>query len=150
MHMLFISISFFMHWLWPPEHFWKEVLRSYILALFPIWGYKNLQYNIKYVLNIPTNPKGNQPWVLIGRTDAEAEAPILWPPDGKSWLVGEDPDAGKDWRQKEKGWQRMRWLESITNSMDMNLSKLQERMKDRGLACCSPWDHRVGHNLVIK
>ena len=103
MHMLFISISFFMHWLWPPEHFWKEVLRSYILALFPIWGYKNLQYNIKYVLNIPTNPKGNQPWVLIGRTDAEAEAPILWPPDGKSWLVGEDPDAGKDWRQKEKG-----------------------------------------------
>ena len=51
----------------------------------------------------PVNPKGNQPWILIGRTDAEAEAPILWPPDVKSQLTGKDPDAGKDWRQKEKG-----------------------------------------------
>ena len=49
------------------------------------------------------NPKGNQPWIFIGRTDAEAEAPILWPPDAKSQLIGKDPDAGKDWRQKEKG-----------------------------------------------
>ena len=49
------------------------------------------------------NPKGNQSWIFIGRTDAEAEAPILWPPDAKSWLIGKDPDAGKDWRQKEKG-----------------------------------------------
>ena len=48
------------------------------------------------------NPKGNQPWIFIGRTDAEAEAPILWPPDAKSWLTGKDPDAGKDWRQEEK------------------------------------------------
>ena len=50
----------------------------------------------------PVNPKGNQPWIFIGRTDAEVEAPILWPPDVKSWLIGKDPDAGKDWRQKEK------------------------------------------------
>ena len=49
------------------------------------------------------NLKGNQPWIFIGRTDTEAEAPILWPPDGKHWLTGKDPDAGKDWRQKEKG-----------------------------------------------
>jgi len=49
------------------------------------------------------NPKGNQPWIFIGRTDAEAEALVLWPPDVKDWLIGEDPDAGKDWRQKEKG-----------------------------------------------
>ena len=48
------------------------------------------------------NPKGNQPWILIGRTDAEAEAPVLWPPDGKSWLTGKDSDVEKDWRQKEK------------------------------------------------
>ena len=47
------------------------------------------------------NPKGNQPWILIGRTDAEAEAPVLWLPDAKSWLTGKDSDAGKDWRQKE-------------------------------------------------
>ena len=51
----------------------------------------------------PVNPKGNQPWIFIGRTDAKAEAPILWPPDAKSRLIGKDPDAGKDWRQKEKG-----------------------------------------------
>ena len=53
----------------------------------------------------PVNPKGNQPWILIGRTNAEAEAEalILWPPDAKSWLIGKDPDAGKDWKQKEKG-----------------------------------------------
>ena len=47
------------------------------------------------------NPKENQPWILIGRTDAEAEAPIIWPPDANSWLTGKDPDAGEDWRQKE-------------------------------------------------
>ena len=51
----------------------------------------------------PVNPKGNQPWILIGRTDAEAETPILCPPDAKSRLIGKDPDAGKNWRQKEKG-----------------------------------------------
>ena len=51
----------------------------------------------------PVNPKGNQPWIFFGTTDAEAEAPILWPPDGKDQLIGKDPDAGKDWRQMEKG-----------------------------------------------
>ena len=51
----------------------------------------------------PVNPKGNQSWIFIGKTDAEAETPILWPPDAKNWLIGKDPDAGKDWRQEEKG-----------------------------------------------
>ena len=51
----------------------------------------------------PVLPKGNQYWIFIGRTDAEVEAPILWPPDAKNWLIGKDPDAGKDWRQEEKG-----------------------------------------------
>ena len=58
----------------------------------------------------PVNPKGNQPWLFIRRTNAEAEVPILWPPDAKSRLLGKDPDAGKDWGQEEKGQQRMRWL----------------------------------------
>ena len=79
----------------------------------------------------PVNPKGDQPWIFIGRIDAEAEAPILWPPDVKSWLTGKDPDAGKDWRQKEKGRQRMSSLDGITDSMDMSLSKLQEIVQDR-------------------
>ena len=77
------------------------------------------------------NTKGNQPWIFIGRTDAEAEAPILWPPDGKNWLIGKDPDTGKDWKQKENRWQRMRWLDSITSSVDMKLSKLRAIVKDR-------------------
>ena len=55
-----------------------------------------------------TNPKGNQSWIFIGRTDAEAETPILWPPEAKNWLIGWDPDAGKDWKQRIRGWQRIR------------------------------------------
>ena len=70
------------------------------------------------------NPKGNQPWIFTGKTDAKDKVPILWPPEVKSRLIGKDPDAGKDWRQEEKGQERMRWLDVATNSMDMSLSKL--------------------------
>ena len=68
----------------------------------------------------PVHPKGDQSWVFIGRTDVEAETSIFWPPDAKSWLIWKDRDAGKDWRQEEKGRQRMRWLDGITDSMDMS------------------------------
>ena len=72
----------------------------------------------------PVNPKGNQSKIFIGRTDAEAETPILRPPDVKNWLIEKHPDSRKVWRQEEKGRQRMRWLSGITDLMDMGLSKL--------------------------
>ena len=91
----------------------------------------------------PVSPKGNQPWILIGRTDAEAEASILWPPDAKNWLLRKDPDVGKDWRQEEKG---ITEDEIIGWHHQFNGHKSEQTPGDSegqgGLACCSPWGHR--------
>ena len=89
------------------------------------------------------SPKGNQSWVFIGRTDAEAETPILWPPDVKKWLIGKDPDAEKDWRWEEKGmtedkmvgWHH--WLSGHEFDQALGVGDGQG-----GLACCSPWDRK--------
>ena len=80
------------------------------------------------------NPKGNQPWIFIRRIHAQAEAPVLLPPDVKSWLIGKDLDAGKNWREKEKGATED---DMSTNAMDMNWSKLQETLGDRGAWCAA-------------
>ena len=115
-------------WIWELDHkkgwvpknwcFWIVVLEK---TLQSSWDCKEIKW---------VNHKGNQPWIVIGRTDAEAEAPILWPPDMKSWFIGKDLDAGKHWGQEEKGTTENEMV-GITDSMDMGLGGLRELVMDR-------------------
>ena len=88
-------------WMWELDHEEGWVLKNW--CFWTVVLEKTLEGSLDYKDIKPVNPEGNQSWIFIGRTDAEAEAPILWPPDAKSWLIGQDPDAGKDWRWEEKG-----------------------------------------------
>ena len=99
----------------------------------------------------PVNPKGNQSWLFIGRTDAEAEATILWPADVKNWLIRKDPDAVKDWRQEENG---MTEDEIVGWYHELNGHKFEQASGDGegqgSLACYSPKGHRVWHDWLIE
>ena len=116
---------------WVPKnwHFWTVVLEKTLESPLDC---KEIQ---------PVHPKGNQSWIFIGRTDAEAEEPILWPPDVNNWLIRKDPDAGKDWRQEEKG---MTGDEMVGWHHQLDRPKLEQTPgvgEGQGsLACHSPWD----------
>jgi len=116
--------------IWVPKNwcFWTIVLEKTLKS--PL-GCKEIK---------PVNPKGNQPWIIIGRTDAETKAPILWSPDEKSWLLGKDPDAGKDWRPEEKG---IAEDEMVGWHHWLNGYELEQALEDSegqgSLAWCSPW-----------
>ena len=99
----------------------------------------------------PIHPKGNQSWIFIGRTDAEAETPILWPPHAKNWLIWKDPDAGKDWRQEEKGATEdamVGWHHRL-NGHEFELTSGVGDGQG-GLACCSPRGHKVRHDWATE
>ena len=95
----------------------------------------------------PVHPKGNHSWIFIGRTDAEAETPIVWPPDVKNWLIGKDPGAGKDWRQEKKATtedEMVGWHHQLNGCEFEQAPGVGDRQGS--LACTSPWGRRVGHD----
>ena len=101
---------------------------------------KNFESNLDCKEIKPINPKGNQPWISIERPDAEAEAPILWPPDEKSQLIRKDPDAGKDWRQEKKG---LTEDELVGGHHQLSVHEFEQALGDgegqESQVCCRPW-----------
>ena len=134
-------------WMWALDY--KE---SWVLKNWYFWTVvldKTLESSLDCKNIQPVHPEGNQSWIFIGRTDAEAEVQILWPPDAKNWLIGKDSDAGKDCRRR-RGQQRIRWLEDITDSMDMSLSFKSRWLTGRPGVLQSMGLQRVGHDWVTE
>ena len=119
---------------------------------FELWCWRRLESSLNFKVIQPVNPKGNQSWIFIGRTDVEAETPILWPPDAKNWLIGKNPDAGKDWRREENGTTEDKM---VTWHHQLNGHEFEQAPGfgdgQGSLERCSPWGSQgVGHDRVAE
>ena len=133
-------------WMWELDH--KEGWALKNLCFWTVVLEKTLKGHLDHKEIRPVNPKGNQCWIFIERTDAEGEAPILWPPDVRGRLTGKDPDAVKIEGRRRWWWQRMRWFDNIIiNSVTWVWANSG---RQRSLVSCSPWGCRVGHDWVTK
>ena len=132
--------------LWQYWLYWFDCKESWMTKNWCFWTVvleKTLESPLDSKEIQPVHPKGNQSWIFTGRTDAEAETQILWPPDVNSWLIWKDPDAGKDWGQEEKGTtenEMVRWHQRLNgNGLGWTLGA---GVGQGGLACCGSWDHK--------
>ena len=125
-------------WMWEFDH--KESWELKNQCFWAVVLEKTLESPLDCKEIKPVHPKGNQSWVFIGRTDVEAETPILWPPDAKNWLIGKDPDAGKDWRQEEKGMKKDEMVGWHYQLYGHEFEQAPGVGDGQGsLVCCSPW-----------
>ena len=136
-------------WMWELDHKESRVLKNW--CFWTVVLEKTLESLLDCEEVKPVNPKENQFWTFTGRTDAETEALILWPPDAKSWLTGKDPDAGKDWRWEEKGTTQDKM---VGGHHQLDGHEFEQPMGVGGgqgsLACCSSWSCRVRCDWVTE
>ena len=136
-------------WMWELDHKEEWVLKNWCLRIVVME--KTLESPLDWKKIKPANLQENQSWIFIGRTDAEAENWILWPPNVNSRVIRKDPDAGQDWKQRRRRQQRMRWLDSITDSMDMNRANSRREWRTgKPSVLQSMGSQRVGHDLATE